>query len=109
MKIFKLKDMHSGWFIGNFQPSVFKTNDVEVAIKKYREGDYENAHYHKLATEFTVIVSGSVKMNNEIYTEGDVIVIEPFESTDFRAMTDVITTVVKLPGANNDKYLLNND
>jgi hypothetical protein len=109
MKIFKLKDMHSGWFIGNFQPSVFKTNDVEVAIKKYREGDYENAHYHKLATEFTVIVSGSVKMNDEIYTEGDVIVIEPYESTDFRAMTDVITTVVKLPGANNDKYLLNND
>lgn len=109
MKIFKLKDMHSGWFIGNFKPSVFKTNDVEVAIKKYREGDYENAHYHKLATEFTVIVSGSVKMNNEIYTEGDVIVIEPYESTDFRAMTDVITTVVKLPGANNDKYLLNND
>ncbi len=109
MKIFKLKDMHSGWFIGNFQPSVFKTNDVEVAIKKYREGDYENAHYHKLATEYTVIVSGSVKMNNEIYSEGDVIVIEPYESTDFRAMTDVITTVVKLPGANNDKYLLNND
>lgn len=109
MKIFKLKDMHSGWFIGNFQPSVFKTNDVEVAIKKYREGDYENAHYHKLATEYTVIVSGTVKMNNEIYSEGDVIVIEPYESTDFRAMTDVITTVVKLPGANNDKYLLNND
>ena len=109
MKIFKLKDMHSGWFIGNFQPSVFKTNDVEVAIKKYKEGDYENAHYHKLATEYTVIVSGTVKMNNEIYSEGDVIVIEPYESTDFRAMTDVITTVVKLPGANNDKYLLNND
>ena len=109
MKIFKLKDMHSGWFIGNFQPSVFKTNDVEVAIKKYREGDYENAHYHKLATEYTVIVSGTVKMNNEIYSEGDVIVIEPYESTDFRAITDVITTVVKLPGANNDKYLLNND
>jgi hypothetical protein len=109
MKIFKLKDMHSGWFIGNFQPSVFKTNDIEVAIKKYKEGDYENAHYHKLATEYTVIVSGTVKMNNKIYSEGDVIVIEPYESTDFRAITDVITTVVKIPGANNDKYLLNND
>jgi quercetin dioxygenase-like cupin family protein len=38
-------------------------------------------------------------------TEGDIIIIEPGEESDFRAITDVITAVVKIPGANNDKYL----
>jgi len=33
-------------------------------------------------------------------------VIEPNDATDFCALTDTMTTVVKLPGANNDKYLV---
>ena len=35
----KLGDMIGGWFIGNFEPSLLKTNDVEVAVKKYKAGD----------------------------------------------------------------------
>ena len=33
--------------------------------------------------------------------------IEPGEVTDFTALTDVVNVVVKLPGANDDKYLVN--
>ena len=51
MKVGKLSDMKGGWFIGNFEPSLFKTNNCEVAIKHYKKGDYESAHYHKIATE----------------------------------------------------------
>lgn len=58
MKIFNLKDMVGGWIIGNFDPSLFKTNDVEISIKKYKAGDYDSSHYHKIATEYTVIVDG---------------------------------------------------
>jgi len=32
-------------------------------------------------------------------------VIDPFQETDFLALTDVTTTVIKYPSANNDKYL----
>lgn len=96
--------MIKGWFIGNFEPSLYKTNDVEVGIKKYNAGDCENYHYHKIATEFTVIVSGTVEMNGIQYCENDIIKIVPEVSTNFKALTDVITVVVKLPGANNDKY-----
>jgi hypothetical protein len=101
---YKLEDMIKGWFIGNFEPSLYKTNDVEVGIKKYNAGDYENFHYHKIATEFTVIVSGTVEMNGIQYGENDIIKIVPEVLTNFKALTDVITVVVKLPGANNDKY-----
>ena len=105
MKVNKLKNMIRGWFVGNFEPTMYKTNDVEVAVKKYKRGDYEEAHYHKLATEISVVISGTVKMNGIIYGEGDIIVMEPNEITDFEAVTDAINVVVKLPGANNDKYL----
>ena len=97
--------MTKGWFVGNFSPSVLCTNDVEVAVKKYKAGESELAHFHKIATEITVITVGEVQMNGVIYPAGSIIVIEPNHSTDFLALTDVVTTVVKYPGANNDKYL----
>lgn len=105
MKIAKLNDMVKGWFIGNFEPSLCKTNDVEVAVKTYKKGDREDEHYHKVATEYTVIISGRVKMNDIEYVAGDIIVMEPNEATDFECLEDdTINVVVKLPGANNDKY-----
>lgn len=97
--------MVKGWFVGNFNPTVLSTNDFEVAVKKYKAGDYESSHYHKIATEITVITDGQAKMNGVIYSSGAIIVIEPNQATDFLALTDVTTTVVKYPGANNDKYL----
>lgn len=105
MKVAKLEDMVKGWFVGNFDPTLIKTNDVEVAVKEYKKGDYEEKHYHKIATEITVIVSGKVRMNGIEYSKGDIIVIEPNEATDFHALEDAVNTVVKFPGASNDKYL----
>lgn len=105
MKVAKLDKMVKGWFVGNFEPTLVKTNDVEVAVKSYIKGDFEEKHYHKIATEVTVIVSGKVKMNNIIYNKNDIIVIEPNESTDFEALEDTVCTVVKYPGASNDKYI----
>lgn len=105
MKVARLDDMTKGWFVGNFSPSLYKTNDCEVAVKKYKAGEYEGRHYHKIATEVTVIISGIVQMNGIRYGEGDIIVMEPGESTDFKALEDSVNVVVKLPGANNDKYL----
>ncbi len=104
MKVFQLDEMVKGWFVGNFNPTVLLTNDVEVAVKKYKAGDYEASHYHKIATEITVITDGQVKMNGVIYSSGAIIVIEPYQKTDFLALTDVTTTVVKYPGINDDKY-----
>lgn len=101
----KLQDMVKGWFVGNFEPTLHKTNAVEVAVKHYKKGDSEEMHYHKLATEITVVVSGSVQMNGSIYTAGDIIVMAPYEATDFIALEDSVNAVVKIPGANHDKYL----
>lgn len=104
MKTAKLEDMIKGWFIGNFEPTLLRTNDVEVAVKSYNKGDYEEKHYHKIATEITVIVSGKVKMNGIEYSKGDIVVMEPNEATDFECLENgTQNVVVKLPGANDDK------
>lgn len=105
MKTVKLKSMIGGWFVGAFKPTIINTNNVEVAVKEYKQGDYEERHYHKIATEITVVVRGRVKMNEKEFGEGDIIVVEPGESTDFTALEDTINTVVKIPGACNDKYI----
>lgn len=106
MKVNKLKDMFRGWFVGNFEPSLYKTDDVEVAVKEYKAGDKEQKHYHKIATEITIINSGLVLMNGITYSSGDIITIEPGEATDFEALSDTNTTVVKLPCVKNDKYIV---
>ncbi len=105
MKTAKLDDMIRGWFIGSFTPTLYATSDVEVAVKRYSAGDSEAKHYHKIATEFTVVVSGRVRMNGEEFSSGDIVVLEPGEPADFETLDDTTTVVVKLPGANDDKYL----
>lgn len=106
MKSAKLGEMIRGWFVGNFEPTVYRTNEVEVAVREYRAGDSEAAHFHKIATEITVVQTGSVKMFGKIWNSGDIIIVEPNDATDFVALTDAVTVVVKIPGANNDKYLV---
>jgi len=98
--------MFRGWVVGNFEPSLFKTDDVEVAVKKYIAGDKEEKHYHKIATEITIVTSGMVLMNGVVYNEGDIITIEPGEATDFEALSDSKTTVIKIPCVKDDKYIV---
>ncbi|OBT15800.1 hypothetical protein A9266_21030 [Vibrio tasmaniensis] len=100
-----LDDYVRGWFIGGFEPSLYSTTDVEVAIQRFKKGDKEASHCHKVATEITVIVSGKAKMKDMILREGDILRIAPGEYTDFEAIEDTVTVVAKLPGALNDKYL----
>jgi quercetin dioxygenase-like cupin family protein len=106
MNVNKLNDMFKGWVVGNFEPSLFKTDEFEVAVKNYKAGDYEEKHYHKIATEWTIISKGRVLMNGVEYSEGDVITIEPNEATDFKVLEDTTTTVIKIPCVKGDKYLV---
>jgi len=104
MKIIKLNSMVKGWFVGNFFPTVFKTKDVEVGVKYYKKGDNEPSHHHKISTEITVIIYGRAIMNNRTLDPGDIVLINPNESTNFIVEKDTCTVVVKLPSSLNDKF-----
>ena len=93
-----------GWFIGNFEPSLLKTENFEVAIKEYKKGDYEISHFHKLSKEFTVILVGTVKMNEIEYKHGDIVVVNEYEKTNFECLEDCITVVIRNKSIKGDKY-----
>jgi quercetin dioxygenase-like cupin family protein len=106
LKHFNLNEMTKGWFVGNFNPSILKTKEVEVGIKNYKKGEKEDIHYHKIATEITAIISGRVIMCEKEFKSGDIILLEPGTPTSFEVIEDTITVVVKLPCAKDDKYFL---
>lgn len=104
MRIHKLRDMTKGWFVGDFSPSAHKA-DYEIGLKKYSAGDSEPKHHHRLATEFTVVVSGKISMNSVVFCEGDIIEVEPFEDIKFNCVEDATTVVFKTASVAGDKYI----
>ena len=105
MKHYELKKFVRGWFVGGFDPSIIKTKDVEVAVQHFKAGDKEDEHCHKIATEVTCVVAGRAKLSGKLLGPGDIVEIPPGEYSNFEALEDTITVVVKYPGALNDKYL----
>ena len=105
LEVHSLSDMKAGWFIGNFEPAVVRTAHVEVAVKRYPKGFVDEAHYHRISTEITVIVSGRAKFNGQVCDQGSVVLVPPGLTVLFEAIDDVVTTVVKLPSVAADKYL----
>lgn len=106
MQLFNWNNFKAGWFIGNFSPTIYFTDDVEVCVKRYKAGDYDAKHYHKMADEITMVIEGTVEMNGLRYTKDDILWIKKEEATDFRAVTDAVTCVVKIPCVKGDKYLV---
>ena len=105
MKRHNLKDFKRGWFVGDFEPSLVKSQNIEVAVQTYNAGARQPEHVHKIAREFTVIISGLVNISGIEYGVGDIVEISPGERAAFTALEPTITVVVKCPSVKNDKYL----
>jgi hypothetical protein len=106
VKVDALSGMVGGWFVGDFSPTLLNTNEAEVACKKYKRGDSERRHVHKVATELTLIVSGRVRMNGREIGAGEIVTLLPGESSDFQVIEDAVTVCVKIPSVKGDKYFV---
>jgi hypothetical protein len=104
VKVHKLNEMVRGWFVGDFEPTVYRSSDVEVAVKVYAAGDREERHVHKVATELTAVVTGQVRMDGVDLGPGDIVELRPGVPSDFLALTDATVVAVKLPAVAGDKY-----
>lgn len=107
MKTFKLENFTRGWIVGDFEPSIIRTKDFEVAVMYFKKGDKGDKHFHKIAEEITVITSGVFKINNQIFKAGDVILLNQNEVYEEECLEDGSQTVIKTPSAKNDKFLVN--
>lgn len=95
--------MKHGWFIGNFEPSAFKTN-FEVAYRICQAGDHVDIHYHKLGTEINLLVEGIMIINNTILNSGDIFTIYPYEVVHVKYLTECKLVIVKNISCNADKF-----
>jgi hypothetical protein len=106
MKEYQLKNFTNGWFVGNFEPTIFATNDFEVSVKFFEAGDREPRHKQLLATELTAVISGIVQMNSKEFSAGAIIEFEPGEACEFLSVTDSTLVCVKFPSIPNDKIVM---
>jgi quercetin dioxygenase-like cupin family protein len=107
MNIFKIENMHRGWFIGNFEPSVYKTDKFEVGYIRHKKGEKWPKHYHKIATEINLLNKGNMNICGKTLFPGDIFVIQPDEIADPEFLEDCEIIVVKIPSAIGDKYITN--
>jgi len=96
--------MQGGWFVGDFQPNVFKTKKFEVGYKIHKKGELWPKHYHRKATEINCLISGKMNLNQTTLQEGDIFVIEPGEAASPKFLEECCLIVIKVPGCKKDKY-----
>jgi mannose-6-phosphate isomerase-like protein (cupin superfamily) len=104
MIIDKLENMFRGWFVGNFEPSIYKTDKFEVAILFHPKGEKWPKHYHKEAVEINVLLSGRMIINGESLIPGNIFLIQKNEVVEPEFLEDCTIVCVKSPSIPGDKY-----
>lgn len=104
MKTQKIDNMWRGWFIGDFEPSVLKTKEFEVGLLTHKKGEVWPEHYHIIASEYNVLISGSMSICGKEITPGDIFVLEPHEIANPVFHEDCKLICVKTPSIIGDKY-----
>lgn len=100
-----IEDFHKGWFIGNFEPSLLKQENIEIGYLQIKEGEVGDGHYHKEHTEINLIINGSAKYNGEILGKGDFFIYKPYERNyDLVYTEDTDLIVIKAPHVKGDKF-----
>ena len=106
MKICKFKDMKEGWFVGDFEPTAYKTKDFEVCYKKHFKGEKWDTHYHKQGTEINLLISGHMIIQNKELHTGDIFILYPYEIADPVFVEDCTLIIIKTVSGINDKYIV---
>ena len=106
MKIYNINEMTKGWFIGNFEPSVFCNPFFEVAHHQHEKGYVTPPHTHKIAQELTYIVNGELRVSGKVLGKGEMFLYEPNDIADVEVLEDVDVVVVKWPSVPSDKYMI---
>jgi len=106
MKRFNLSDSGArGWFIGDFDNAVWHTKDFEITYQKNPRSQTAT-HLHKVAHEITLIISGSQICNGELFSAGEICMLEPGDISQIEYLEETEVVTIKVPSIPNDKYYL---
>ena len=97
--------MKGGWFVGDFKPTAFKTDEFEVCYKHHIKGEIWDTHYHKVGTEINYLINGKMTIQNTELNEGDIFILRPYEIADPIFLEDCTVLIIKTPSIPTDKYI----
>lgn len=106
MEINRIENMKGGWFVGDFEPSVFKTDLFEVCYKFHEKGEKWDTHYHKIGTEINYLVKGKMIIQDKELNEGDIFILKPYEISNPEFIEDCTVLIIKTPSVAGDKYII---
>jgi quercetin dioxygenase-like cupin family protein len=104
MIIDKMERMVRGWFIGDFEPSILRTKDFEVAYLRHAKGERWDPHYHAASVEYNYLIRGSMIIQGTTLRAGDIFVLEKGDVADPDFLEDCELICVKVPSLPSDKY-----
>jgi hypothetical protein len=104
MNVSNINDYVKGWFVGDFNPSLFKNPFFEIGHHKHKRGEETFPHFHKVTTELNYIVRGELIASGKHLKEGDMWTYEKNEVSAVEFLTDVELIVIRWPSIPSDKY-----
>ena len=103
---YDLNDMYRGWFVGNFEPSVYKTKEFEVGYLLHKKGERWDIHYHEHMKEINLLVKGKMILNNKAIKENDIFVIDKNVIAAPIFLEDCYILCIKVPSVVGDKVII---
>lgn len=97
--------MKSGWFVGDFEPSIVRTTLMDIGYLTHHPGEKWDFHTHYFSREYNFLVSGKMSINGITYKSGSKFMF------DYRCMAcpkfyeKCTILCVKFPSAPRDKVV----
>ena len=105
-KVLKMEDMFRGWFVGDFEPSAYKTKEFEVGVLLHKKGEKWPVHIHEHMTEINFIQEGHMILNNTELKKGDIFVLKPNDIAAPIFLEDCKILCIKTPSVIGDKLII---
>lgn len=106
MIISNITNYKNGWFIGDFEPSIFQNTFFEIAHHKHNKDEKTTPHTHKVTTELNYILKGKLNVSGNILKSGDIWIYEKNEISDVKFLEDSELMVIRWPSIPTDKYIV---
>ena len=94
-KPMNISDYLDGWIVGDFIPSLIKTKDTEIGLRRFAPYEYEGFYHRRDTTEYIILVNGQIRVNGKELLKGDIVKILPGEDYDILPLSFSEVLIVK--------------
>ena len=106
MQTDSLKVYKGGWLVGQFSPSLFQRDNIEVGIHHVSAGTITDSHFHCLSTEFNIVIKGAVLDldSGQLMTQDDIFIYGPCQKSNLQFIEDTSLLVIRDASHPSDKH-----